>query len=236
MAKTSIKKPKFTPEEQMAELARLTGSVAAISHMGTSQPFVLPGAAPAPETAAATPTPTAPAPEPAAVPVEAAPPVPAVKPEPPVTVTPIAASEPVSQPATPAVPAASATTTEPKREKALAIATPVPPIAPVAELPAEDDQDEEGAKVVPTPAATEVGKDKLDLTSLFAESAEKKSFQVRITASHQQFFQQMGLLLGGGASSTDVIHNILAQFKAANEEQIQKAFQRQLRQMMSPKK
>ncbi len=232
MAKTSIKKPKLTPEEQMAELARLTGSVAAISHMGTSQPFVLPGAAPAPETA---PTPNAPAPEPAAVPVEAAPPVPAVESEPPVTVTPIAASEPVPQLATTAVPAASATPTEPKGEKALAVATLAPPIAPAA-LPAEDDQDEEALEAVPTPAATGDGKDKLDLTSLFVDSAEKKSFQIRITASHQQFFQQMGLLLGGGASSTDVIHNILAQFKAANEGQIQKAFQRQLRQMMSPKK
>lgn len=88
----------------------------------------------------------------------------------------------------------------------------------------------------PTPAATGDGKDKLDLTSLFTDSAEKKTFQIRITASHQQFFQQMGLLLGGGASSTDVIHNILDQFKSANEGQIQKAFQRQLRQMMSPKK
>ncbi len=234
MAKTSIKKPKLTPEEQMAELARLTGSVAAISHMGTSQPFVLPGAAP--ETAVAPTTPAASAPEPAAAPVETAPPVPAVQPEPTVTVAPIPAVEPEPQPATPPVAAASADPVEPKGEKAPVVAPTVPPVAPAAELPAEDDQAEEEAEVVPTPAAPGDGKDKLDLTSLFADSAEKKSFQIRITASHQQFFQQMGLLLGGGASSTDVIHNILAQFKAANEVQIQKAFQRQLRQMMSPKK
>jgi len=235
MAKASAKKPKLTPEEQMAELARLTGSVAAISHMGTSQPFVLPGVAPAPETM---PMPAAHPPEPAAVPVEATPPVPAVQQEPPVTVAPIVAVEPTPQPATPQMPAASATPIEPKGEKAPAVATPVPPIAPAAELPVEDDQDEdeEDAEAVPTPAATGDGKDKLDLTSLFEESSEKKTFQIRITAIHQQFFQQMGLLLGGGASSTDVIHNILAQFKEANEGQIQKAFQRQLRQMMSPKK
>jgi len=213
MAKASIKKPKLTPEEQMAELARLTGSVAAISHMGTSQPFVLPS--PAPKT-----TPT----------------VPAALPEPPVTVAPIAAAQPTPQPAITPVPAASIAPMEPKEEKAPAVAAPAPPVAPAAELSVEDASDEDKAEAVPTPAATGDGKDRLDLTSLFADSAEKKSFQIRITASHQQFFQQMGLLLGGGASSTDVIHNILAQFKAANEGQIQKAFQRQLRQMMSPKK
>ena len=213
MAKASIKKPKLTPEEQMAELARLTGSVAAISHMGTSQPFVLTN--PAPKTT---------------------PPVPAALPEPPVTVAPIAAAEPAPQPAITPVPAASIAPMEPKEEKAPAVAAPAPPVAPAAELSVEDASDEDEAEAVPTPAATGDGKDRLDLTSLFADSAEKKSFQIRITASHQQFFQQMGLLLGGGASSTDVIHNILAQFKAANEGQIQKAFQRQLRQMMSPKK
>jgi len=233
MAKASIKKPKLTPEEQMAELARLTGSVAAISHMGTSQPFVLPS--PAPKTTPA-PTPATSAPEPAAVPVEAAPPVPAAVPEPPVTVAPIAAAEPTSQPAIAPVPATSIAPMEPKEEKAPAVAPPVPKAAPAAELSVEDASDEDEAEAVPTPAATGDGKDRLDLTFLFVDSAEKKSFQIRITASHQQFFQQMGLLLGGGASSTDVIHNILAQFKAANEGQIQKAFQRQLRQMMSPKK
>ena len=230
MAKASTKKPKLTPEEQMAELARLTGSVAAISHMGTSQPFVLP--APAPET---TPTLAASAPEPAAVPVEAAPPVEAVKTEQSVPAVPVTATEPA--PAAAPAPAVSAAVLEPKGEKASAVVAPAPPAAPAAAAPVEDDLEEEvEVEAAPTPAATGDGKEKLDLTSLFADSAEKKTFQIRITASHQQFFQQMGLLLGGGASSTDVIHNILAQFKAANEAQIQKAFQRQLRQMMSPKK
>ncbi|WP_201982581.1 hypothetical protein [Hymenobacter rubidus] len=233
MAKASTKKPKPTPEEQMAELARLTGSVAAISHMGTSQPFVLP--TPAPE---ATPTPAATAPEAAAVPVEAASPVPAAKPEPSVPVALVAATEPAPQFAAAPEPAASAVPVEPKGEKQSPVVAPAPSAAPSAELPVADAEEEEAVEVeaAPMPAATGDGKDKLDLTSLFADSAEKKTFQIRITASHQQFFQQMGLLLGGGASSTDVIHNILAQFKAANEAQIQKAFQRQLRQMMSPKK
>lgn len=232
MAKASTKKPKLTPEEQMAELARLTGSVAAISHMGTSQPFVLP--TPAPET---TPTPAAMAPEAAPVPIEAAPPVPAAKPEPSVPVAPVAATKPAPPAVAAPAPAASAAPLEPEGEKALVVEAPAPPSAPAAELPVEEDQEEEvEVETAPMPVATGDSKDKLDLTSLFADSAEKKTFQIRITASHQQFFQQMGLLLGGGASSTDVIHNILAQFKAANEAQIQKAFQRQLRQMMSPKK
>lgn len=234
MAKASTKKPKLTPEEQMAELARLTGSVAAISHMGTSQPFVLTN--PTPETEK---TPTASAPEPAGLPVETAPPVSALQSEPTVMVAPIAAAEPTTQPATAQVSTAGVAPIEPKGENAPTVAAPAPQVAPAAELPVEDAQEDEeelGAEAVPTPAATGDGKDKLDLTSLFADSEEKKTFQIRITASHQQFFQQMGLLLGGGASSTDVIHNILAQFKAANEGQIQKAFQRQLRQMMSPKK
>ena len=235
MAKASTKKPKLTPEEQMAELARLTGSVAAISHMGTSQPFVLPApAAEATPTPAATPTAVAPAPEPAPVPVEAAPPVPDAKPESSMPVAPVAATEPAPSLAAASAPAVNTTPVEPKGEETAAVA------ALAAELPVADDLEEEEEDVevetAPTPAATGDSKDKLDLTSLFADSAEKKTFQIRITASHQQFFQQMGLLLGGGASSTDVIHNILAQFKAANEAQIQKAFQRQLRQMMSPKK
>ena len=235
MAKASIKKPKLTPEEQMAELARLTGSVAAISHMGTSQPFVL--ATPAPET---TPTPTASVPELAPVPVKIEPPIPAEKPKASVPVTSSTPTEPAPQSATSPAPT-SAAPLEPARDEKQVAATPAPPApldAPVAELPVEDDLEEEEVEVeaAPTPISTGDGKDKLDLTSLFADSVEKKTFQIRITASHQQFFQQMGLLLGGGASSTDVIHNILAQFKAANEGQIQKAFQRQLRQMMSPKK
>lgn len=235
MAKASTKKPKLTPEEQMAELARLTGSVAAISHMGTSQPFVLSApAAEATPTPAATPTAVAPAPEPAPVPVEAAPPVPDAKPESSMPVAPVAATEPAPSLAAASAPAVNTTPVEPKGEETAAVA------ALAAELPVADDLEEEEEDVevetAPTPAATGDSKDKLDLTSLFADSAEKKTFQIRITASHQQFFQQMGLLLGGGASSTDVIHNILAQFKAANEGQIQKAFQRQLRQMMSPKK
>ncbi|MFC7670574.1 hypothetical protein ACFQT0_26745 [Hymenobacter humi] len=88
----------------------------------------------------------------------------------------------------------------------------------------------------PTPASATGNTLQFSFEGLYAPSEEKKTFQVRITATHQQLFQQMGLLLGGGASSADVIHNILNQFVEQHEQQIQKALQRQLRQMMSPKK
>ena len=122
MAKASTKKPKLTPEEQMAELARLTGSVAAISHMGTSQPFILPNAAP--EIA---PAPAATAPEAAPVPVEAAPPVEVAKPEPSVPVAPVAASEPAPQLEAAPAPAVSTVSAEPKGEETPTVVAPVPP-------------------------------------------------------------------------------------------------------------
>jgi|GEM_PF-3644641 len=131
MAKAFPKKPKLTPQEQLAELARLTSSVAAISHVGP--------------------------------------------------------------PATP------------------------PPATAAPEMP-------------PTAAPVTGGEASPDFAALVAASGEKKTFQVRITASHQQFFQQVGVLLGGGASSADVIHNILTAFRAAHEEQLQAALQQQLRQ------
>jgi len=138
MAKASLKKPKLTPQEQLAELARLTSSVAAISHVG---------------------------------PPAALPPATVMAPGPLLT----SAAAPLAG----------------------------PPIS---------------------------GETQPDFTALFAASGEKKTFQVRITASHQQFFQQVGVLLGGGASSADVIHNILTAFRAANEEQLLAALQQQLRQ------
>ena len=137
MAKAFPKKPKLTPQEQLAELARLTSSVAAISHVGPP------------------------------------------------------ATAPLATAAAPETPPAS---------------------------------------VVPAAAPATGGEASLDFAGLVAASGEKKTFQVRITASHQQFFQQVGVLLGGGASSADVIHNILTAFRAAHEAQLQAALQQQLRQ------
>ncbi|UOQ75185.1 hypothetical protein [Hymenobacter cellulosilyticus] len=76
----------------------------------------------------------------------------------------------------------------------------------------------------------------LDLARLFVPSSEKKGTTLRITADHQQFFTNMGFLLGNGASAPDIIHNILTRFRADHEAQIQKAMKKQMRQMMTPKK
>ena len=217
MAKATTKKPKLTPEEQMAELARLTGSVASISHMGPSQPFIIP----APEPAVA----------PLAPPTAAAPPVAATAPvELPAALSMAARAVEAPQPVTTPAPL------EPKGEK-----TSKAPVAPIqVEQPAAATGEKPGspadADAEPTPGPTTGNTPQFSFEGLYAPSEEKKTFQVRITATHQQLFQQMGLLLGGGASSADVIHNILNQFVEQHEQHIQKALQRQLRQMMSPKK
>jgi hypothetical protein len=220
MAKATTKKPKLTPEEQMAELARLTGSVASISHMGPSQPFALaapePAVAPAPPTAAA-PLVAAPTPE---APVAATPPPVEAAPQPVTTPTPV---EPKSEPQG-----------EKTSKARVAPAQVELPAAAVGEEPESAANEDEAAEPTPGPALGNTPQFSFD--GLYAPSEEKKTFQVRITATHQQLFQQMGLLLGGGASSADVIHNILSQFVEQHEQQIQKALQRQLRQMMSPKK
>ena len=212
MAKATTKKPKLTPEEQMAELARLTGSVASISHMGPSQPFALP------------------APEPVVAP---APPAAAV----PATVEPIASPAsptPVVEARTPVTTPAPLAPKEVPTSKAPVAPAQVEQAAAAGEEPGSaPDEDQE----VEPPLATATGNTpQFSFDGLYVPSEEKKTFQVRITATHQQLFQQMGLLLGGGTSSADVIHNILNQFVEQHEQQIQKALQRQLRQMMSPKK
>ncbi|MBW3127182.1 DUF1349 domain-containing protein [Hymenobacter profundi] len=223
MAKATTKKPKLTPEEQMAELARLTGSVASISHMGPSQPFAIPAPEPA----------VAPAPAPATAPSVAAPaPV-----EPAVAALPTTA--PVVEAPTPVLtPAPAEAKAEPKGEKGpkarVAPAQVAQPAAAVGEEAASAPDEDQGVEPTPGPATGNTPQFSFD--GLYAPSEEKKTFQVRITATHQQLFQQMGLLLGGGASSADVIHNILNQFVDQHEQQIQKALQRQLRQMMNPKK
>ncbi len=80
------------------------------------------------------------------------------------------------------------------------------------------------------------GGGELDLAQLFVPSAEKKTTTLRITADHQQYFTQLGFILGGGASAPDIIHNILNRFRQEHEAQLQKAMKKQIRQMMAPKK
>lgn len=111
-----------------------------------------------------------------------------------------------------------------------------PPVAAVPELPAtevaSDDEADAGADGVgePTtakPAAAGVFGE-LDLVALFAPSAEKKSTTLRVTTANQQFFSQLGLVLGNNASAPDIIHNILTMFRTQNEPALKRLIKKAL--------
>ncbi|RSK45461.1 hypothetical protein [Hymenobacter rigui] len=110
-----------------------------------------------------------------------------------------------------------------------------PPASAAASAPeAEDEAEADDEPAVAAPVAAAGGE--LDLAQLFVPSAEKKTTTLRITADHQQYFTQLGFILGGGASAPDIIHNILTRFREEHEAQLQKAMKKQIRQMMAPKK
>jgi hypothetical protein len=70
------------------------------------------------------------------------------------------------------------------------------------------------------------------LDGLFEPSKEKKTVMMRITPALHQYFQQIGLLLGDGASVPDVVHNILMEWKTLHGQEVQKALQKQMRIML----
>lgn len=224
MAKKTPESKEDAAARRQRELALLTSGVAAFSLMGetprTETPAAAPVAAPAP---AAVAQPLAP---PAATPA----PEPAREPEgQKAAAQPAVAATPVKATAAPA----SAPT---KRVGEEAAASSQAATAPPA-VGNESDADEEAERDAPeaeTLAPSETGE--LDLTRLFVPSAEKKGTTLRITADHQQFFTNLGFLLGNGASAPDIIHNILTRFRADHEAQIQKAMKKQMRQLMAPRK
>ncbi|WP_426491342.1 hypothetical protein [Hymenobacter sp. 102] len=229
MAKKTPESKEAAAERRQRELAALTSGVAAFSLMGDA------------------PRPEALAPAPAQAPTPAAPETLAAPATPPVAVTlrPAAAKEPAGKKAAPApevaaVPAAPVQAIEPAatvpvgEKPRAAVPAPVPSPAP-ARAPEEDDEAETDDEL-PTPAPVMAGGGELDLAQLFVPSAEKKTTTLRITADHQQYFTQLGFILGGGASAPDIIHNILNRFRQEHEAQLQKAMKKQIRQMMAPKK
>ncbi|WP_226163707.1 hypothetical protein [Hymenobacter terricola] len=220
MAKKTPETKEAAAERRQRDLAALTSGVAAFSLMGEaprpSAPVVVPAAQ---EPVAATPPAAASAEVAASQPVVAEPETKQEK------------SQPVSAPA-PVAPSVEATAPAGRGgEEATSTNTVAAslPSAPDEDLPEEAEPGDADPK--PAGAATE-----LDLAQLFVPSAEKKGTTLRITAEHQQFFAQVGFILGAGASAPDIIHNVLARFRADHEIQIQKAMKKQLRQMMSPKK
>lgn len=255
MAKKPSSKPALSAEEQKLRLAQLTAGIAAVPHVGpasfmpaapAAEPASLsaapgPDEAPATEVAATEPAsaaPTAPmANEPATDqpgPISSAPdelPTPAAEP---------AADEAAPASSAPIVSPAPATSeVEQKGEKEPGRVTEA--VESVAEQPTSSVSSEPVAAPQPAadripPAAVEAAEDgKFILASLFAPPSEKRTFQVRITPDLQQFFQQVGTILGNGASSADIIHNILTQFRAQHGPQIARALQKELRKMLNPK-
>lgn len=216
MAKKITESKEAAAERRQRELAALTSGVAAFSLMGDAPRPVAPAPAPAPAVAE---KPAAPSTPPVA---EVTPPAATTEPE-----GKMAAPAPEAAPApAPPVQAVAPAAAEPARvgeEPRAGAAAP-------AEADAEE-ADEEAPVAAPVAAGGE-----LDLTQLFVPSAEKKTTTLRITADHQQYFAQLGFILGGGASAPDIIHNILSRFRQEHEAQLQKAMKKQIRQMMAPKK
>lgn len=225
MAKKTPESKEDAAARRQRDLALLTSGVAAFSLMGeTPAPAAAPAAAPAeaPVAAPAAAAVATPAPKPVQQAKESKAPTP-----PAVVPTPVqaAATAPAAAKRGGEKPAPSA-----KSPKATAASQ----REPDAQEPEQEEADELEASEVETATATEPGE--LDLARLFVPSNEKKGTTLRITADHQQFFTNMGFLLGNGASAPDLIHNILTRFRADHEAQIQKAMKKQLRLMMSPKK
>lgn len=215
MAKKTPESKEEATARRQRELAALTSGVAAFSLMGDTPRPAAP--APAPVEAPAIPAPAAPE----AVEIPAPAPKPAPK------------------------PAAAKTAPEPARQAAAApskagvgegtiSAAPSRTNTPAVEEPEELEPEEGETPAAGLPAQAQTGE--LDLAALFVPSTEKKGTTLRITADHQQFFTNLGFLLGHGASAPDIIHNILNRFRAEHEDQIQKALKKHLRQMMGSKK
>jgi hypothetical protein len=230
MAKKTPESKEDAAARRQRELALLTSGVAAFSLMGE---------APRPEATAAAPAPVespAPAAQVEASAAQAATPAPAA-PQP-------ASREPEEKKAE-TQPSAAANVVQAAPKAAAPVERvgegPVSPGAaspPAVPVPAEADNEdadpaEEEALPEP-PAAAETSE--LVLAQLFVPSAEKKGTTLRITADHQQFFTNLGFILGSGASAPDIIHNILTRFRADHEQQIEKALKKQLRQLLTARK
>lgn len=96
----------------------------------------------------------------------------------------------------------------------------------------DDDELAEQTPPEPTAAPMLTAGASYDVHSLFVPTKDKKTVMFRITPAMHQYFQQIGMILGNGASVPDVVHNILTQWRAEHGAQVQKAMQKQLRQML----
>lgn len=74
-----------------------------------------------------------------------------------------------------------------------------------------------------------------DLASLFVPPSEKKTAQMRLTNTHYQYLLLLGTIVGGGATPPDIVYNLVEQFIAKHDAQVQKAIAKQMRQRISKK-
>lgn len=106
---------------------------------------------------------------------------------------------------------------------------PAPPVeAPT--LTVADPSDEPADELAEEePSASPVAaSDKLDLAALFVASPGKKPISVRITDDHQHFFTLLGHTVGGGASATTIIHNLLTDFRNKHESALTKLMRKKM--------
>lgn len=135
-----------------------------------------------------------------------------------------APAQPVAGP-----PALPATAPEPTNE----VAAPGPDATKVA-LDESSHNEEEASTDEQGPAAAPAAGE-YDIASVFVPAKDKKTILVRITPDNQEFFMNLGTMLGAGASAPDIIHNILTQWREANEPKAKKAMQKRLREMLTKK-
>ncbi|TVT36773.1 hypothetical protein FNT36_24990 [Hymenobacter setariae] len=156
--------------------------------------------------------------EPVATSVPVPLPAPAAESEPTPETAPAPAAEPVPAPKLVVTSAPTVTTED----------TSVPKVETVPEKePSAKSAPEAAASVE---AATDGEPMSFNLASLFEKSADKKTWVVRITESHQEYLSLLGTVVGGGASIPDMVHNIISQFISAHDAELQKALQKKLRQ------
>ena len=224
------KNPKLTPEESRAARLALTAGVASMSHFGIQPPSaspLLPLSKPAEPEAATVPALPEPATGKVAGSAGASTPAP-LQEEQKGEKDGVGEGQPAPGPAAALDVAPEPVPVQPAVEVAAG-----EPDATQADLDESSDGEQSPAADVTGPELATTGT--YDFKSVFASPKVKKSILIRITQEHHEFFVNLGLVLGSGASAPDIIHNIMSQWREANDAPIQKAMQKRLRQLITKK-
>lgn len=216
-------KPK-SDEEKKAALSQMLSLAETTNHLTNAGPAAAPAGSESGQQASPTPPPTPDNQEQKGENASVAP-------------TPEAAVPAASEPAT--SPAPEAPAPEPTALKPAPVRTPEPePEAPApvaAAVTKTNDSAVEPSPVAIPDSTTTVEVGAVELASLFKPSADKKVFTMRLTDAHYQYLLLLGTIVGNGASAPDIVHNIIEHFIDKNDQQIQKAIAKQLRQRQAKK-